>query len=250
MGGATFADWRRVFEDAAELRKRDSGPPWQAGGALDRAVVRSIQRFQAGEDGDGASLISKSARAGDPAYLAAVRLFVAEEQHHARLLEQLLVNAGGSTVGGHWSDKVFVTLRRPLGLRLELMTLMVAEVVALRYYRALREGSEDPVLTDVAARILADEQRHVPFHAQRLRDGFDDLPRLARIAAAAYWWVLMLGAVGVVAVDHAPALRHLGVHPLRFMADTAVLFRPVVAEVLLDGDGDGDGDGVGVYGRA
>ena len=106
-----------------------------------------MQRFQAGEDGDGASLIGKSAKAGDPVYLAAVRLFVAEEQHHARLLEQLLVNSGHATIGGHWSDRVFVALRRALGLRLELMTLMVAEVVALRYYRALRDGSTDPALT-------------------------------------------------------------------------------------------------------
>jgi hypothetical protein len=234
-----FGGWLQGFEEAAEVRGRESAPPWEAGGRLDRAVVRSVQKFQAGEDGDGASLIGKSARAGDPAYAAAVRLFVAEEQHHARLLEQLLTNAGESTSGGHWSDQVFVTVRRALGLRLELMTLMVAEVVALRYYRALRDGTEDPVLTDVAGRILADEQRHVPFHTQRLRDGFADLPRLTRIAAAAWWWVLMLGAAGVVAVDHAPALRRLGVNPLRFLTGTATLFRPIVAEVLRDGGAGG-----------
>jgi hypothetical protein len=112
------------------------------------------------------------------------------------------------------------------------MTLMVAEVVALRYFRALREGSTDPVLTDVAGRILADEQRHVPFHAQRLRDGFAALPRPARTAAAAGWWVLMLGAAGVVAVDHAPALRHLGVAPYGSSPIPPLLFRPVAAEVL------------------
>ncbi|HET6297452.1 MAG TPA: ferritin-like domain-containing protein [Kribbella sp.] len=232
MGGTTFDGWLRGFEDAAELRARESSPPWQAGGVLDRAMVRSVQKFQAGEDGDGASLIGKSARVGDPAYAAAVRLFVAEEQNHARLLEQLLLNAGASTIDGHWSDKVFVSVRRALGLRLELMTLMVAEVVALRYYEALRDGTEDPVLTEVAARILADEERHVPFHVHRLRGGFAHVPRPARLAAAAGWWILMLGAVGVVAVDHGPALRHLGVRPLQFMADTVQLFRPIAAEVL------------------
>ncbi|WP_309113633.1 hypothetical protein [Saccharothrix sp.] len=37
-----------------------------------------------------------------------------------------------------WSDAVFVRLRRALGPRLELMVLLIAEVVALGYYRARR----------------------------------------------------------------------------------------------------------------
>jgi hypothetical protein len=182
-------------------------------------------------------LIRKSALAGDSAYARAVRLFVAEEQHHSRLLEQLLVNAGESTVGGDWSDKVFVALRRAVGLRLELMTLMVAEVVALRYYRALRDGGEDPVLVEVAGRILADEERHVPFHTQRLREGFAESPRVARVAAAAGWWLLMVGAAGVVAVDHGAALRRVGVRRGPFVAEVAGLFRPIVADVLRAGAG-------------
>lgn len=36
----------------------------------------------------------------------------------------------------HWSDAIFVRLRRLLGLRTELMVLTVAEVVALSYYGA------------------------------------------------------------------------------------------------------------------
>lgn len=228
----TFTDWVRQFEEAAERRGLDDDPPWRAGASLHPAVVRSIQRFQTGEQGNGASLISRSARAGDRAYLAAVRLFVAEEQNHARLLERFLACSGTPTIAGHWSDTVFVTVRRALGLRLELMTLMVAEVVALRYYRALRDGTTDPVLTDIAGRILADEQRHVPFHAQRLRDGFAGLPSVARLAAAAGWWVVLFGTAGVVAIDHAPALRQLGVRPGRFLADVVALFRPIVTDVL------------------
>jgi hypothetical protein len=202
---------------------------------MPRALVRSVQRFQAGEDGDGRNLIAKSERAGDADYLGAVRLFVAEEQHHARILEQLLRNAGASTIDGHWTDRVFVLARRALGLRTELMTLMLAEVVALRYYRALRDGTTDPVITVVAARILADEERHVPFHVQRLRDGFAHTPALARAVAACGWWTLMAGAVAVVALDHGPALRELGVTATQFGIDVLRLFRPIVAEVLAPG---------------
>ena len=231
----TFGDWVRRFEDNAERRRIEPEPAWDEARPLDRAVIRSLQRFQAGENGDGASLIRKSELAGDADYLAAVRMFVAEEQNHARLLEHLLVSAGASVIDGHWSDRAFVALRRALGLRLELMTLMVAEVVALRYYRAVRDGTADPLLTDVAGRILADEQAHVPFHTHRLREGFAGVPRPARAAVAAGWWVLLVGAACVVAYDHGPALRLLNVGRPRFVAETTALFRPVVLDVLGDG---------------
>ncbi|WP_199733368.1 ferritin-like domain-containing protein [Micromonospora sp. BL4] len=228
-----FEEWVHRFTDRAERRRLDGDPAWSAARPLDRALIRSLQRFQAGEDGDGANLIRKSDLAGDPHYLAAIRLFVAEEQNHARLLKQLLLSAGASTIDGHWSDRVFVALRRALGLRLELLTLMVAEVVALRYYRAVRDGTTDPLVTDVGGRILADEQSHVPFHSQRLGEGFAGFGRPARAAVAAGWWVLLLGAACVVAYGHGAALRVLGVGRLRFIAETTTLFRPVVRDVLL-----------------
>ncbi len=232
VGEAGFVAWAHRFQLDAERRRSQDDPEWERGATLDSAIVRSLQRFQAGEDGDGAVLIDKSSRAGDPDYHAAVRLFVAEEQNHARLLERLLTSAGASTIAGHWTDTVFVAVRNALGLRLELMTLMVAEVVALRYYRALRDGTSEALLTEVAASILADEERHVPFHTQRLREGLAHLPWPARAPLRAGWWALLLGAGCVVAVDHGPALRVLGVGRGRFLADVVALFRPIEAEVL------------------
>jgi hypothetical protein len=228
----TYREHVRDFESHAR-RRAESVEHWPSGGRLEPALVRSLQRFQAGEDGDGASLIAKSERAGDDDYLTAVRLFVAEEQNHARLLRNILTYAGEPTIGGHWTDTVFVAVRRALGLRLELMTLMLAEVVALRYYRALRDGTGDALVTAVAGGILADERRHVPFHVHRLRDGFADTPAVARLVAAGFWWVLMTGATLVVAVDHGRALHVLGVSRRRFVRGVLAIFRPIVREVLL-----------------
>ncbi|WP_203795294.1 ferritin-like domain-containing protein [Actinoplanes couchii] len=196
------------------------------------ALIHSVQRFQAGEDGDGGSLIAAAERAGDPVYLAAIRLFVAEEQSHAVRLANVLRYAGAGTIAGHWTDTVFVLVRRAGGLRLELLTLMLAEVVALRYYRALRDGAGDPYISDVAARILSDEERHVPFHLDRLRQGFAATPLPGRLAVAAFWWTLMTGAAVVVAADHGAALRALGLPRHRFVHDVLRLFRPMVPAVL------------------
>ena len=160
-----FTTWVENFEAEAARRKQVGDPDWTVGARLHPDVVKSVQRFQVGESGDGANLIAK---AGGGAYGAAVRLFVAEEQNHARMLEHLLRAADQPTISSHWTDAVFVRLRRALGLRLELMVLLIAETVALRYYRALRDGSRDPLTADVADRILRDEERHVPFHQARL----------------------------------------------------------------------------------
>ena len=227
----TFQEHLDRFQEHARSRAAAAAPQ-PSGGRLDPALIRSLQRFQAGEDGEGTSLIAAAERAGDPVYLAAVRLFVAEEQSHAARLARVLRYAGSAPIGGHWSDTVFVLLRHGGGLRLELLTLMLAEVVALRYYRAVRDGVGDGYVAGVAGAILADEERHVPFHLDRLRQGFAGTPLAGRAAAAAGWWVLMLGAALVVAVDHGGALRVLGVSRRRFVADVLRSFRPMAAAVF------------------
>ena len=199
------------------------------------AVVRSVQRFQVGESGDGANLLAKAASdRGPAAYPDAARLFVAEECDHARLLAALLAAAGAPTIRSHWSDTAFVRLRRALGLRLELMVLMIAEVVALRYYRALRDGSGDPLVSAVAARILDDEERHVPFHCERLRIGFAGSSARSRRAVGFAWRVLFCAALAAVVLDHGSALRRLGMRRLRFAVDAFRLFGAAVDESLAE----------------
>ncbi|WP_018654130.1 ferritin-like domain-containing protein [Actinomadura flavalba] len=189
--------------------ERPVEPDWGRGARLPGAVVRSVRKFQVGEDGDGRHLIGKADAAGDAGYATAVRAFVAEEREHARLLARVLGAAGAPLRAGHWTDAVFVRLRRLLGLRLELLVLMVAEVVALRYYRALRDGCADALTAEVAGVILADEERHVPFHCARLRP----VPAPVR----GLWQGLLAGAAVVVAVDHGGALRACGVGRAAFV---------------------------------
>ncbi|MEV7994552.1 ferritin-like domain-containing protein [Streptomyces sp. NPDC086077] len=232
MHTADFAKWTRRFEDERERRRAQGDPDWGQGTTLHPAVWASVQRFQVGEDGDGDNLVAKADEAGDRDYAQAVRLFVAEEQNHARLLAGLLAAGGVPTLTGHWSDTVFVKLRRLMGLRLELLVLMIAEVVALRYYRALRDGTDDSLTSDVAGRILADEQRHVPFHCERLHASLAELPRPTRRPVMALWRLLLLAVSLVVAADHGPALRRLGVGRLRFVTEVVASSRAVVSAVV------------------
>ncbi|MFE0510111.1 ferritin-like domain-containing protein [Streptomyces sp. NPDC058964] len=233
MDTVGFAKWRERFEDERERRRAQGDPDWRRSATLHPAVWAGIQRFQVGEDGDGANLVRKADAAGDVDYAQAVRLFVAEEQNHARLLARLLAAGGIPTLTAHWSDTVFVRLRRLMGLRMELLVLMIAEVVALRYYRALRDGTDDSLTSDVAGRILSDEQRHVPFHCERLHVSLAELPRAMRRPVMALWQLLLLVVSLVVVVDHGPALRRLAVGRLRFVSDVVGASGTVVSAVLV-----------------
>ncbi|MCF3166764.1 ferritin-like domain-containing protein [Streptomyces violaceoruber] len=229
MNSTGYGDWIRDFETARRERAGQGDPDWRTGVPLHPAIRRSVQRFQVGEDGDGAELITKAEAAGDAEYASAVRMFVAEERNHARLLALLLASGHAPTIASHWSDRIFVTLRRALGLRLELLVLMIAEVVALRYYRALRDGGEDALTREVAGRVLADEERHVPFHCHRLRRALRPLPAPARVLVTSGWRAALAVACLVVAVDHGPALRRLGVGRGRFAVEVVRSSGPIAA---------------------
>lgn len=229
-----YEAWVGAFEAERERRAALGDPDWGRGAQLPPEIVRSIQKFQVGEDGDGSALFGKADRAGDPHYREAVRLFIAEEQNHARMLKLLLAAGGAGTLDGHWSDAAFVRVRRLLGLRVELLVLMVAEAVALGYYRALRDGAGDPLTAEVAGRILADEERHVPFHCLRLREGLAGLPRPVRRAVTTGWRGLLGCAAVLVAVDHGRALRTLGTGRRSFVAQ-ALRASAGMARAMCDG---------------
>ncbi|GLW67781.1 hypothetical protein Kpho02_00800 [Kitasatospora phosalacinea] len=217
MPGSGFDQWVAAFEAEKARREWIADPEWARGVELPAVVARSLQKFQVGEDGDGANLRAKADRAGDAAYAAAVRLFVDEERNHARLLAELLGAAGVPLLDGHWSDGIFVRVRRLLGLRTELMVLMVAELVAVEYYRSLRDGLADPLAREVTDRILRDEQRHIPFHVQRLHQSFGELAPSARPFAHLAWLLLALAGALFVAVDHGPALHAVRTSRGRFL---------------------------------
>lgn len=217
--------WLDDFRQAADARATTPDPDWARGARLGPAVVRSLQRFQVGESGDGEELINAAVAHGDADYARAVRLFVAEEQNHARMLAELLHSAGHPTIDRHWSDAVFIRVRRLAGLRAEVMVLAVAEVIALRYYRALADGGGDPLLREVSLRILDDEFRHVAFQGSRLAEEFATTTPPFRRLAGGVWTAFALVVATVVAIDHGAALAATGLTRRGFVADCAVLFR-------------------------
>jgi rubrerythrin len=186
--------------------------------ALRAPLIRSLQRFQIGEQGDGTHLRQAAAATGDRDYERAIELFVKEEQRHARLLAGVLDRLEADLLRWHWSDVCFTLLRRLLGLRWEILVLRVAELIGRRYSQALAEHVPLPELRPIFGEIMRDEVGHIAFHTDFLESAFARQPLAVRLAVCAAWWLFFQVVCLVVIWDHGSLLRAIDVPLGRFKA--------------------------------
>jgi len=216
-----FSAWMRHFIINRERHAAiEAGVDWEAPADLThdirRAFVRSFQRFELGEGGDGGRLLRKAGAVAGVAQLQALRLLVREEQLHSELFLRGLRHLGAPTLESHWSDRAFTALRRALGLRTELALFLTAETVAMPFFVALAAYEQDDVIRTIGRRIVLDEEHHVDFQIDQLARGFATLRSGERPLVLALWTVVAIGATTVLAIDHAPALRACGLRPAAF----------------------------------
>jgi hypothetical protein len=224
------SDWLAYFRQN-QLDRR--GIAWHEGIPLDprlrTPLARSLARFQLGESSDGARLKARAHRlaqkTGDHAFADAIELFIAEEQEHSRLLANVLQQLHAPLLRHHWTDSLFRRCRHLLGFYEEISVLLMAEIIALKYYGAIREGCRAPVLEIVCEQILADEKFHVRFHCERFHE---TILRQAGPVRALWWLALsamFAGASAVVAWNHRHAFRALGCSATEFLHDSWANFR-------------------------
>ncbi|HEX8701310.1 MAG TPA: ferritin-like domain-containing protein [Myxococcaceae bacterium] len=208
-----WSDWRRHFE----LNRQRPLPEGlehleEVPQAWRKALGVSLATFQLGEAGEGriAHEIDSASLPGiDADYRAALKLFVAEEGRHARILGFMVRGLGGKLLGRNWTERLFVFARRLLGLRLKLMVLLVAEVVGGAFYGLLASRLPEGALRRALEQICEDEEHHLDFHGDFFaRQGWGVV---GRAVWQAVWWSLALAAMGVVMVDHRRTLRTMGI---------------------------------------
>ncbi len=170
----TSIEWQIYYEENAGLLLEI---PWQIGREVTdeerKAITTSVQDFQAGESSEGRHLFQYSKayaeQTGDYEYIEAIRLFIAEEQRHARDLAHFLQINDIPLVKTTFTDGVFRRLRQLLGnLEISIAVLITAEIIAIVYYTALRDATNSQVLQTLCKQILQDEVKHVEFQAERL----------------------------------------------------------------------------------
>ena len=226
-------DWVEYF---ARNRAGRIYIPWELGvhvaPHLRSTLTKSLQRFQIGESGDGAHLRRLAIRTGDRQYARAVEAFVREEQEHAAIMAGVLRCLDAPLLERHWSNGCFRLVCLVSGLRTELLVLLVAEMVAKRYFRLLLESTSDAVVGAMCRQILHDEDGHIAFHSDALRPALARLPVPARWALRAAWRAFFGTVCLLVAYDHRVLLSETGCSPASFHRECLALFDTVASRVF------------------
>ena len=225
--------WRRYFERNAAQRK---AVPWHSGVQVEahwrEPLIHTLQRFQLGESGEGNFLKQWAMQAHDDDFMAAIDLFVKEEQNHSHMMACLLRALEAPLLEGHWSDNLFVFARRLGGLKFEIMMFLVAEIIAKRFFRALYDGSTDPVVRAVFRQIVREERAHVAFNCEALKRFCEPLSELEKWAMRGLWRVLFRLTCLLVMFDHRGALHAAGVSGVQFWNETGAIFNRDIAKVF------------------
>ena len=225
-GTFSSAQWLLYFQDNKKSRAdikftNDISVPL----SMRVPLIRSLQRFQIGETGEGKHLRKYARMTNDPKYEECIDLFIKEEQYHALVLAQIIQSMDGTLLSWHWTDLAFIVLRRMLGLKTELFILLIAEIIGKCFYNACSNKLEDPRLRDAFALIVLDEIGHLEFHCDFLRDQMKGYPKGITQVCYFFWSILFLTACFVFMADHKHALEALTVRPRDFLEDCSRTFR-------------------------
>lgn len=205
-----WTQWRQDFEaHVGRPLPEVEAPPLDA--ERTALLLESLRKFQLGESGEGriAHEIDRATFAGiDDDYRAALKLLIAEEGRHARILGTMVAALGGRVLTRQWSERVFVHLRRAFGTRFKLVVLQAAEVIGIGFYGVLAAALPAGKLADALTQICADETRHLRFHRHffSARRG-----TFAGEVMHAVWWPVAIAASWTMLLDHRRTLRALGV---------------------------------------
>lgn len=234
MADLSTARWLRRFRVNAARPRQQLFGPLGLPPEMHAAVVRSIQRFQLGETGEGTIVHQARAREDDlfdEATKQTVALWVREEGRHAAELADVLRALGAEPLRRHASQSLFKAARRLFGLRTKLLAIGVAEIVGIVFYRLLRDEVPSEPLAGLAAALVADEEMHLEF----LGDLF---ARAIAVAPSSRWErarieigtsVILAGAVTTMLLDQRAFFAAVGVSGVelwrRCFAERATMLR-------------------------
>lgn len=188
-------------------------------------LAASISTFQLGESGGGTRLRKYTRSIATleclRGYQQAVDLFVAEEQSHAALLARAVTHLRGTLLQKQWTNSIFRWMRDLVNLEFNIQVLLTAELIAEVYFGLLALRCPDPVVQQVAKKLLRDEMGHLAFQRDFL---FERLRTLTPAMQRLWRWqfqAIHLATASVVSWDHRHCLRGLGVTPADFRARAA-----------------------------
>ena len=221
----SFRSWKQYFH---ENQSHFSDIDWKAEDILPieqrNIIAGSIAQFQKGENSEGKHLFNHAKKYSDPEYLECIKLFIREEQMHARVLGRFMDRNRISKIKKHWVDGVFRTLRKIAGMENTIIVLLTAEIIAKIYYKALMQATSSVLLQSICKQILSDEDAHIDFQCYTLFRLTEKKKYLGRAIGRTWHFILMLGTIAVVWLTHRTVLKKGGFYFGRFWLQTLLVF--------------------------
>jgi hypothetical protein len=220
-----FNQWKQYFQqNKSHFTHIDIDRPDVLTEKEKKLISSSLQQFQRGEHSEGKHLFAFAEKFGDADYLECIRLFIPEEQRHAMVLSAYMRKNGIPLLRGHWVDNVFRKLRKLAGIENTVRVLLVAEIIAKVYYRALCRATSSALLQDICIQILQDEDQHIRFQCDALRF-FQQRKTLAGKLLVSIWQLaLMTGTILIVWWYHRKVLYKGGYSFSGFMKETLSVY--------------------------
>lgn len=172
-----------------------------------KLITKSIQQFQRGENSEGKHLYKYAKAFGETNYVDTTKLFIKEEQSHARVLGDFMAVEDIPKVKKDWADDIFRKLRTAASLENSVVVLITAEIIADTFYRALGNATGSKKLKAICEQIIKDEELHINFQSYTLKIFYERRSRLSQLYIRAFHSVLMLGAAFLVWLLHSSVLR-------------------------------------------
>ncbi|PWT77365.1 MAG: hypothetical protein C5B59_04205 [Bacteroidetes bacterium] len=221
----SYEKWRSYFTaNSSHFEGLDWNDPVHLTQLEKARILSSIQQFQKGEQSEGKHLFAFAKKMGDPVYMDTIRLFIREEQKHACVLGEFMDREGIPRIREHWVDNIFRWLRKLAGLENTIFILVIAEIIAKIYYKALYQATESNLLKKICLQILQDEDYHIAFQAHTLRYFFKRKSRLSAMISRIWHRFLMAGTVCVVWLYHRPVLKSGAFGFWKFYEETMEVF--------------------------
>jgi hypothetical protein len=226
-----WSEWRQRFES----NRRRPEPAVEVGNEAIPSewvdvLASSLARFQAGETGEGRVVhqVRQTRWSSiDDDYREALRLFVAEEGRHARLLGRAVKALGGRPVQKAWTERAFRMGRSAVGVRTKLVVLWAAEVGAVVGYGALVARLPPSGIAATLQQLVEDERGHLAFHTTFFRAAASD-PATRAVAVAALGGAVA-AALTAMWWDHRELWQTLGISKEELARGALAKYRETVA---------------------
>lgn len=186
------------------------------------SILYSLKAWQLGETSEGTHLLAAAAKYAakieDKEYVAAVKLFIKEEQKHGDNLGKYIDLIGEQRVKKDWGDTLFRKIRY-LNKSMELWTIavIIVESAAQIFYEALHQATSCKLLKSICNDILIDEAHHIKFQNERMHIIFQRKSFYNKAISIGLYGLLFFGTIHAIWFGHKKAFIAGGVSKRDFM---------------------------------